>query len=209
MFMLGCVLSEIVDLGENSFLVDWIPWSLTGFAIVVIASAFTMVRVRRKWILITIGLGIISMFLWNLIFVAMGSDYRTLLLLSHVIFSVGLALSVAQASPRSERYFLHVGGSMKEMDIAIYKWFEANTNRVITVGKSVDCDLILSWDVKGDVAPVQANLTKEGDRVFITPLEPGLFVKGRAVPTGRKEHLFHGKHFTIGTTEFTYLEKDV
>ena len=95
------------------------------------------------------------------------------------------------------------------MDIAIYKWFEANTNRVVSVGKSVDCDLVMSWDVKGDIAPVQAKLTKEGDRVFITPLEPGIIVKGKNLPTGKRERLFHGKVFTIGTTEFRYVEKDV
>lgn len=208
-FMLGCIVSQISNLGSNSYLVDWIPWAATGYAIVLCSTIGTTVKVRKKWILISIGLGVVSMLLWNLIFVAMGTDYRTLLLLSHVVFSVGMALSVAQASPRSERYFLHVGGSMKEMDIAIYKWFEANTNRVVSVGKSVDCDLVMSWDVKGDIAPVQAKLTKEGDRVFITPLEPGIIVKGKNLPTGKRERLFHGKVFTIGTTEFRYVEKDV
>lgn len=209
LFMAGCVLSQIVDLKESSFMIDWIPWTLTGYAIVLISTIGTTVRVRKKWILLSIALGVVSMLIWDLIFVRMGTDYRTLLLLSHVVFSVGLALSVAQDSPRSERYFLHVGGSMKEMDIAIYKWFEANSNRVVTLGKSVDCDLVMSWDVKGDIAPVQANLTKEGSRIFITPLEPGISCKGKALPTGRKEHLYHGKSIVIGTTDFTYLEKDV
>ena len=208
-FMLGCIVSQIFNLGGNSYLLDWIPWAATGYAIVLCSTIGTTVKVRKKWILISIGLGVVSMLLWNLIFVAIGTDYRTLLLLSHVVFSVGMALSVAQASPRSERYFLHVGGSMKEMDIAIYKWFEANTNRVVSVGKSVDCDLVMSWDVKGDIAPVQAQLTKEGDRVYITPLEPGIIVKGKTLPTGKRERLFHGKVFTIGTTEFRYVEKDV
>lgn len=29
------------------------------------------------------------------------------------------------------------------------------------------------------------------------------------LPTGKRERLFHGKVFTIGTTEFRYIEKDV
>ncbi|MBP5398334.1 MAG: hypothetical protein J6Y32_06915 [Bacteroidales bacterium] len=209
LFMGGCILSQIADMKENNFLIDWIPWALTGFAIALISTIGTNMHVRRKWILVSIALGVVSMFLWNMIFVKMGTDYRTLLLLSHAIFSVGLALSVAQDFPRSERYFLHAGGSLKEMDIAIYKWFEANTNRVVTLGKSVDCDLVMSWDVKGDIAPVQANLSKEGDRVYITPLEPGIFHKDKPLPTGKKEQLFHGKKIVIGTTELTYLEKDV
>lgn len=110
LFKAGCILSQIVDLKESSFMIDWIPWTLTGYAIVLISTIGTTVRVRKKWILLSIALGVVSMLIWDLIFVRMGTDYRTLLLLSHVVFSVGLALSVAQDSPRSERYFLQGQG---------------------------------------------------------------------------------------------------
>lgn len=207
-FLAGAVISILLDLDE-SYIIDWVPWAVTGYLIVVFSTVGTRIKMRKKLIYGALAIGVISMILWDLVFVGRGTDYRVLLLLSHICFTVGIALSVAQASPRSERFYFHVGGAMKEMDIAIYKWFEANTNRVVTVGRSVDCDLVMSWDMAGDIAPVQARITKKGGHVHITPLEDGVVVKGRNLAPNKTKCLYHGTKFVIGKTEFIYQEKDI
>lgn len=208
-FLVGCVISAIADTDRFVIFINWIPWTLTALAIALCSSIGTRTTPRKHLILATIVIGFVSMFLWEVVLARMGVDYRLWLLFSHVIFSVGIALSVAQAAPVSEHYFLHVSGSIKDMDIAIYKWFEANSNRVATIGRSVDCDLVMSWDVNGDIAPVQANLSREGHSIYITPLEDGVMRGGSMLPVGKKFRLTHGTTLTIGKTELLYQEKDV
>ena len=79
---------------------------------------------------------------------------------------------------------------------------------MVTIGKSVDCTLQLSWDIQGDVAPVQAEIHKRKRIFYLIPLEPGVFLRGRPAKPGKKYLLFHGRTFTIGQTTFTYIEKD-
>ena len=208
-FLVGCVISAIVDTDRFVIFINWIPWTLTALAIALCSSIRTRTTPRKHLILATIVIGFVSMFLWEVVLARMGVDYRLWLLFSHVIFSVGIALSVAQAAPVSEHYFLHVSGSIKDMDIAIYKWFEANSNKVATIGRSVDCDLVMSWDVNGDIAPVQANLSREGHSIYITPLEDGVMRGDSMLPVGKKFRLTHGTALTIGKTELLYQEKDV
>ncbi|MCQ2143680.1 MAG: hypothetical protein MJY56_06400, partial [Bacteroidales bacterium] len=207
-FLAGSIICIILDI-DKAYLIDWVPWAVTGFLVVVLSTFGTRIKMRKNLIYGAVAIGMISMLLWDVIFVGRGTDYRLLLLLSHICFTIGIALSVAKASPRSERFYFHVGGAMKEMDIAIYKWFEANTNRVVTIGRSVDCDLVMSWDMAGDIAPVQARLTKKGGHVYITPLEDGVRVKGRNIAPDKTKCLYHGTKFVIGKTEFIYQEKDI
>jgi len=135
-------------------------------------------------------------------------DYRVLLLISFIIYAVGLAVSIACISPRSERYFLKTQGAIKEVDIALYKWFRNAPDRAVTLGKSVDCSLQLSWDVMGEVAPVHAEIRLHHKLPYLVALEEGVYSDGRPLKVGRKLWLLHGRSFTIGNTTFTYIEKD-
>ena len=135
-------------------------------------------------------------------------DFRLFTLLSFVIYSIGLALAIAVAAPRSERYFLKVQGAVKDMDVALYKWMRNNPDRIVTIGKSVDCSLQLSWDIMSDVAPVQAEIRMKKRIPYLVALEKGVFSHGRAIRPNKKIRLYHGKSFTIGQTTFTYIEKD-
>ena len=148
------------------------------------------------------------MYAWTFFFRYMELDFRVLLLLSFIIFGVGLAICIAMVAPRSERYFLKVQGAVKEMDVALYKWFRNQPDRVVTIGKSVDCSLQLSWDIQSDVAPVQAEIRFRNQRLYLKALEPGVFLNGRPARVDKKIRLYHGRTFTIGQTTFTYIEKD-
>ena len=135
-------------------------------------------------------------------------DYRVSLLYSFIIYAVGLAACIATVAPRSERYFLKVEGAAKGMDIALYKWFRNQSERVVTIGKSVDCTLQLSWDIQGDVAPVHADIRMSHNTPYLSAIEPGILVNGKPLEVGDRVRLHHGKSFTIGMTTFTYIEKD-
>ena len=97
---------------------------------------------------------------------------------------------------------------MKQMDIALYKWFKANPNEHVTIGHSVDCHLQLSWDIQSVIAPVQAEIYMHHGTPRLYALEDGVFVNGKPLTVGKGIRLYHGKSFSIGQTLFIYIEKD-
>ena len=149
------------------------------------------------------------MYLWSIFYYTNVVDFRVMLLFSFILFAVGIAASVAMSAPRSERYFLKVQGAIKDMDVALYKWLRNDPNRVVSIGKSVDCSLQLSWDINGYVAPIHAEIRMQEQIPYLTALEEGIFVDGEAIVSGQTVRLYHGKSFTIGNTIFTYIEKDM
>jgi hypothetical protein len=122
---------------------------------------------------------------------------------------VGVGLAVAQLAPVSEHYFLNVKGAVKEMDIALYKWFLNNPDEVVTIGKSIDCSLQMTWDIKGQVAPVHAEIRQSSIGIRLTALEEGVMVGMKPLHPGNSRLLYHNTKFTIGDTTFTYMERDI
>ena len=112
-------------------------------------------------------------------------------------------------APKSERYFLNVKGAMKEMDIALFKWFINNPDQVVTIGKSIDCSLQMSWDIKGQVAPVQAEIRQINGVMRLTAIETGIVINNKPLAVGRSAWLYHNSSFSIGDTTFTYIERDL
>ena len=207
-FMLVNLIIFIFNINAYSFLINWIPWTLAGFIIAACSTFATSIRHSRWILLASVLVGFLSMYAWNTLFCFFEMDFRLYTLLSFVIYCVGLALAIAVAAPRSERFFLKVQGSVKDMDVALYKWLRNNPDRVVTIGKSVDCSLQLSWDIQSGVAPVQAEIRMRKRTPYLIPLEPGVFIRGRAARVGRRYRLYHGRSFAIGQTTFTYIEKD-
>ena len=95
------------------------------------------------------------------------------------------------------------------MDIALYKWFRANPNAVVSIGKSVDCSLQLTWDLQGEVAPVHAEIAMRKGVPQLKALEEGVTVSDEPLPVDKPVNLYHGIRFRIGQTLFTYQEKDI
>lgn len=210
-FVLICIVSLALGLYGGNFSLDWIPWILNGFVIAYVVSFKTDIKLRKAFvgagISILFGLG--SMYVWRF-YQNAPVDTRDLLLVSSMIYCVGLALSLAFNFPRSERYFLRVEGPIKTMEIAIYKWMNAQMlNRRVTIGKSVDCNLQMSWDINSDIAPVQAEIISERGNIYLTALEDGVYREDKPVATDKKIRLYHRDKFKIGETLFTYVEHDV
>lgn len=208
-FTIGNIIAIILDIEEYSYIIDWIPWAVSGYLISFCGTYGTRGKLPRWLILFSVITGFLSMHLWSLFFFSRIIDFRVMLLFSFIIFAVGIAASIAMSAPRSERYFLKVQGAIKEMDVALYKWLRNNPNRVVTIGKSVDCSLQLSWDINGYVAPKHAEICLKEQTPYLTALEEGIFFEGEALVSGQTVRLYHGKSFTIGNTTFTYIEKDM
>ena len=196
--------------GALSAILDCIPWALTAIMIVFASTVGTRIHLKKYVMIIATALGVLSMYLWSFFFRDITQmDIRVLLLFSSIVFAVGLAVSIAELAPRSEHYFLNVKGAVKEMDVALFKWFMNNPDEVVTIGKSIDCSLQLSWDIKGQVAPVHAELRKISDGVRLTAVESGMKVGESPLPPGRSIWLYHNTQFSIGDTTFTYVERDM
>lgn len=196
--------------GMMSAILDCIPWALTALMIVYVSTVGTNIKLKKYVFIIAIVLGVLSMYLWSLLFRDITQiDIRVLLLFSSMLFAVGLAVSVAELAPRSEHYFLNVKGAIKEMDVALFKWFQNNPDEVVTIGKSIDCSLQMSWDIKGQVAPIHAELRMLPGGVRLTAVESGMKLGDSPLPPGRSVWLYHNSEFSIGDTTFTYVERDM
>lgn len=197
--------------GTNLF-VDWIPWIINGFVVVFAVSFGTCIKLKRALIgaAIAIVFSLGSMLMWNFI-IASSLDARDLLMYSNFIYCMGVALSISVNSPKSERYMLRVEGPIKTTYVALYKWINnAYATRRVSIGKSVDCNLQMSWDINSDIAPVQAELVSLYGNIYLIATESnGVFVKNKPLKVGTRVRLYHGDRFTIGKTLFTYVEQDV
>ena len=202
------VLVVVADMQSYAFLMEWIPWVLCAFLIAIFGTYGTRVHLRKWLILPLIIIIIISLYVWWL-FYSNNIDYRLMLLIGFIFYGVGLAVCIATVAPRSERYFLHVEGSVKVMDIALYKWFRNAPDRVVTIGKSLDCSLQLSWDISGSVAPVHAEIRLRHNTPYLTAHEEGVIVNGKSIEIDKEVWLHHGAKFSIANTTFTYIEKDI
>ena len=207
--VLGCTISIILHLTSNTFIIDWIPWVLLSGVIMFAATIKTRTTFRKSIIIASCGIAVLTALLWGLVYFNSFINYRLTLLVGFIAYSVAIAVCIARATPRSERYFLHVEGAIKEMDIALYKWLRLAPDRSVTIGKSVNCSIQLSWDVNGQVSPVQAEIHKHIDSIRLTALEEGVFVNNKPLSPGSEIWLYHGRKFTIGNTTFTYIEKDL
>lgn len=208
-FAVECVLAIALGITTYSYLIDWIPWTLSSTLILYLLAWRTQSRVDKRGILISCIAGVFSMNIWNFLFMDSVLDYRLLLLFSFEFYSVTLSACISHTAFRSEHFFLGISKGVKPIDIALYKWFRSNPHRVVTLGKSVDCDLQITWDIRNPISPIQAELRMEKGHIKMYALEEGVFVHGKPWPLGKGLKLFHGTSFTIGDTLFTYKEKDL
>ena len=207
--MLGCIVSIILHMDSATFLIDWIPWLLLSGVIFIAVTINTRTSIRRVFIIESFCVAILAVLVWGFVFYNTILSYRLSLLAGFIVYAVAISLCIAKETPRSERYFLHVEGAIKEMDIALYKWMRNASDRVVTIGKSVDCSIQLSWDINGKAAPVQAEIRKYKRSIRLTALEEGVYVDNKPLAPEREIWLYHGRKFTIGNTTFTYVEKDL
>ena len=209
LYLITSALCIALHLKSGGFIVNLIPWTLSSCLIAIVSTYKTRIRLKRYIILAAALVSLVSMYLWSYLYMLIGMDFRVLLLFSYIIYSMGMVYAIATAAPKSEHYFLHVEGPVKTMDVALYKWFRANPNAVVTLGKSVDCSLQLFWDLRGKVAPVHAEIAMRKGTPRLKALEDGVKLGDDPLPVDSEVTLDHGTRFQIGETVFTYQEKDI
>lgn len=210
LFVFVIIVKHVFNLFGDVVWVDWIPWAMNGFMVACIVAYKTDIKLSKSLLgaALSVVSGIGSMFIWNYS-IDSQMDSRDLLLISCLTYSVGLALSLAYQSPKSERYFLRVEGAIKTMEVALYKWMNAQViNRRVTIGKSVDCNLQMSWDINSQIAPIHAELVSSRGNIYLVACEEGVIYKGKQIKVDKRIRLYHGDSFSIGQTTFTYVEHD-
>ncbi len=208
-YLVTCMISVIFDMKSYSLFIDWIPWIANGFIIAIVSTHFTRIKLRKRFIAVSCIVGFGMMYVWTNLMFSSVMDNREELLLCFLVYSIAMSVSLAVVAPKSEQYFLHVEGVIKPTDIALYKWLRTSPDYKVSIGKSVDCNLQITWDYSSEIAPLQATITNERGKIYLTAEEEGVIVDNQPMPRGSRLHLFHGKKFTIGKNTFTYLEKDI
>lgn len=207
-FFMECYLVQFLGITAYSYLFDWIPWVLSNLLIVYLLNLYIHRSINKQVIIISCVLSMLSMTIWNFFFVEPLIDYRLLLLCSFIFYTLSVALSVATVAHRSEHYVLTLTGNIKPVDVALYKWFRASPSEEVTIGRSVNCHLQITWDTTGTISPIQAKIIMKNGILCMYALEQGVIVHNKPWPLEKGLRLRHGTSFTIGTTTFTYKEKD-
>lgn len=209
LFLLATIADIALNLQSGSLIIDWIPWTLSGVAVAFCSSYGTNFKINVRSIFVVVAISVGTMFLWSFFCFRLSLDYRPYMVYTYEIFAIGIAIGLAQAEPRSERFFLHASGAIKEMDIALYKWFASNPNAVVTIGKSVDCTLEMSWDISPGIGPKKAEIKMLNGALYLFAIEDGITVNDRTLAAGKRIRLYRGRRFRIGNTVFEYQERDI
>lgn len=198
----------ISDLYDGSFIFDWIPWIIVTYIVIYASTARTRIHDlhSRTAILVSLTMGAWNALVWNLLGTYETKNQIILFVLFFFVYSIVLAVTIARKLPLSEKYFLHVNGEVKEMDIALYKWLKQSPDAFVTIGRSVDCQLQISWDTTSDIAPLHAIIRHKAGVPYITSADGEVFIDGKPIIEGKKVRLHHGMSFQIGSTTFTFLE---
>ncbi len=208
-YLMGSIVCIILNMGIDTMILDWIPSVVNIMALVYIISYKTRIVIRRNFIIAAVVISIASTIIGTQMTSTTYVDMRLALLIHQLINAICIALSLAIMAPRAEKMFLHVEGAIKSMDIALYKWLRTSAHSRVTIGRSVDCNLQLTWDMKSNIAPIQAEICYKNGRLCLHTIEEGVTVNNKPLKSDSYYRLVHGKKFAIGETFFTYEEKDI
>lgn len=207
----GCywMLSFKIGFGDAIY-VGWLPRTLMFIVMLYSATSLNHKIFNNITLIVSIAVAVIELVLWTILSMDSSWNSQVARLIAMSVITVTVAVLAVKVHPKSSRYFLHVEGPIKTMDIAIYKLFSTYGNtREVTIGRSVDCTLQLSWDIQSDIASVQARITRRRGYLVLEVVE-GIVMRGKKPMTrGKRFDLYNGLKFSIGKTEFTYVEKDI
>jgi hypothetical protein len=202
-FLIGILIVVGCGKHETCIWLDWIPWLLFALAESIVLWYRTEVKLRSA----LIG-GTLSILFSFLVMYVFTGNYTPVF--GYMIYATGFGCSIAVVHFRSQKYFLRIDGSVKERDIAVYKWMSATGgfNRV-SIGKSIKCVLQMNWDKSEGISERAVELyLDKNERPILRILDDGVTQRGRNLSKGTEIVLTNGTEFTIGKTRFTYIEKD-
>lgn len=207
-FVIAAIIKHVFNISVGALMIDWIPWTLNGFMVAYAVSLYTDIKLSKAILgaMVSIAFGLGSMLIFDYSIGAQ-TDSRDLLLISSLIYSMGLAISLASQSPQIEKYFIRIEGPIKTMEVALYKWMKSQTaQKRVTIGKSVNCNLQMSWDINSQIAPIHAELVSSQGDIYLIARKEGVMQGTKQVAVDKRIRLHHGDKFSIGQTLFTYIE---
>lgn len=204
-FFIGGLIAIATGKDYNCFIVDIIPWLLMGPLVGLVVSYRKEVSTKKAVLsgLLFAMIGFCLLYLFSFDdsdfeFHYIGLLASVLCLVGVMIFAGGLYANIAVREHHSECYFIHVDGNLKGRDVAVYKWMNrVGGNRMVTIGRSDRCYIDMDWDTTEGIDGTQAEVYLENDIPYCRMLKTNEVIK-----------LVHGSSFRIGTTTFTYIEKD-
>lgn len=207
-FIVEFVSVLICDTYDGEFFFDCLPWAAVTYLILFASTTHTRIHDMhsRTMLCVSLAMGVVNALMWNLVGTFDTKRQITLFLFFFILYAIVLAVTIARRLPVSEKYFLHVNGEVKEMDIALYKWLRQTPDAFVTIGRSVDCQLQISWDTTSDVAPVHAIIRQRAGLPYLSSVDGEVFIGNNAIEDSKPIRLRHGMSFQIGTTVFTFVE---
>lgn len=208
-FLLYWMLSQKIGFGDAIY-VGWVPRTLVFLVMLYCATSLNWKVFNNITLIAAIVVAVVELALWTILSMDSSWNSQVARLIAMSVITVTVGVLSVRVHPKSSRYFLHVEGPIKTMDIAIYKLFSSYDEiRELTIGRSVDCTLQLSWDIQSDIASVQARIVRRNGYLTLHVVE-GVVMRGKKPMTrGKHFDLYNGLKFSIGKTEFTYIEKDI
>lgn len=197
-----------LNIYDGSFIADWLPLATLIFSVCWFSTVGTRLKVPvmhifKCSIVAALLLAVASQFMLGM---QVCNDALYLIIIA-ILFSIIIIGIIAQDMPSGIHKMLHVTGPVKEMDIALYKWLRQSPDAVVTIGRSIDCSLQLSWDIQSDIAPIQARIYMKGDQPLVEKLDGSVLYNGEELRQNKPCALYHGDMIQIGLTQLRFLEK--
>ena len=204
-FLIGSIICILLGKNGDTVWVDLIPWILFGGSIAICLTINTTI----EWKDAIIG-GIISGVVSSLVLYTASLFPAFGVMFSFMLCSAGLGISIIVKHHASQKYFLTYKGDRKEGEIAIHKWMdESGGGNDVTIGKSGQSVICMNWDDSERIHDMQAKLYIDKKRKvpYLKVMENGMTCDGRDTKKDDLHPLKNGLRFTIGNTEFTYIER--
>ncbi len=204
-FLIGSIICIMLGKDGNAVWIDLIPWLLFGGSVAVCLSINTTIG----WKDALIG-GIISGVVSSFVLYTASLFPSFGVMFSFMLCSAGLGISIIVKHHASQKYFLTYKGEKKEGEIAIHKWMdESGGGNNVTIGKSGQSIIQMNWDSSEKIHDTQAKLYIDKKRKvpYLKVMENGMTCDGRETKKDDLHPLKNGLKFTIGNTEFTYVER--
>ena len=202
-FLLSALLFIAANASSTVIVMDWLPWLLSGCAMGAVLFYGTS-TVFGQIIPGVVVSGILC-FLILLTGVWFGI-YAVVFGL--MIFGAGAGISFISARKIIQKYFLKFKGEKQEK-IAIHKWMSvAGGSNEVSIGNSEDATIRMTWDSHPSIKDIHVKLFyhKKNRLPCIKILSNDVTYNGVFAKNNEEYLLKNGAKFTIGNTEFQYVE---
>ena len=204
-FLIGAILILSVKADSTNVWIEWIPWIIFGCLL----GICLLLRTATVWKHILLG-GLISGFVCFIVLLTGKWFGIYSVLLGFMLFGAGMGISFISSRRTIHKYFIKFKGN-KESKVAIYKWMSvAGGSMEVTVGKSENCTISMSWDVNPSIQDVHIKLyIDKKDKVpCLKVLADNMIYNGKIAKKNDEFLLKQGVKFKIGNTEFQYIENN-